>query len=291
MADHAATHRAKAVLRGTVIAVMGIVPTPVLFAIRDRGLKLRNQQRWVRTVKRFFHHWPIANLGTFVVPGEDSIRLVAADTFLIQRLFWLGREGYEPAEAARWQEACGSAHHIVELGANIGWYAVLGARANPAARYVAVEPQPYATSVLRANLELNDITNVEVVEAAVVGPGAPATIKLHFPDATLHNPAPGRAFVSGAEFQLLEAHTTLDVATVGAAATCVGADLIKLDIEGLEADVLAAAESEIATSRPRIFVEIQPEATKLAELISRWEHDHGYRVNPLGRYDLILEPS
>jgi FkbM family methyltransferase len=219
------------------------------------------------------------------------MQLIAADTFLVQRLFWLGRDGYEPIEAARWQAACEDAKHVVELGANIGWYAVLGARANPAARYVAVEPQPFAVSLLRQNLELNGLTNVEVVEAAVVGTDGPATIQLHFPDATLHNPAPGRAFVTGAEFQLLEAHTSLDVPTVGAAPTCAGADVIKLDIEGLEADVLAAAEAEITVARPRIFVEIQPEATKLAQLIARWERDHGYRVNPLGRYDLILEPK
>lgn len=292
MADHSPQNRAKTLLRRIVIAIMGALPTPVLFAIRDRGLKWRRRRLWIRMVKMFFHHWPIERLGSFTVPGEDSIQLVAADTFLIQRLFWLGREGYEPLEAARWQAACIDASHVVELGANIGWYAVLGARANPAARYVAVEPQPFAVSVLRQNLELNAIANVEVVEAAVVATEEPGgTIQLHFPDATLHNPAPGRAFVTGAEFQLLEAHTSLDVPTVGAASTCAGADLIKLDIEGLEADVLAAAEAEITASRPRIFVETQPEATRLAELIGRWERDHGYRVNPLGRYDLILEPQ
>lgn len=43
-----------------------------------------------------------------------------------------------------------------------------GAKAGLAARYVAVEPHPESARICRANLALNDVTSVDVVEAAAV---------------------------------------------------------------------------------------------------------------------------
>lgn len=245
---------------------------------------------WTQLVAKALHHWPIAELGEFSVVDVPGVRFDAIDTWMVHQVFWFGKQGYEPGEADQWVASCRRAERIVEIGANVGWYTVLGASANRSAEYVAVEPQPRAAQSLRRNLELNNLSNVEVVEAAVVGEGAPATISLNFPDATLDNPAPGRAFVSGAEFELLPAHTSITVPTVQALDVIGGADLLKLDIEGLEADVLGAAEEAIAVARPTIFLEVQPEAEQLHALIARWEVELGYAVRASGERDFVLEP-
>lgn len=243
---------------------------------------------WTVAVEKVLHHWPLQKLDVFTLPDDPDIQMDAIDSWMVHRLFWFGRGGYEPGEGERWAAACGQARRVVEIGANVGWYTVLGARANPAAAYVAIEPQPAAANSLRRNVQLNGLTNVEVIEAAVVGVDGPPTVRLNFPDATLDNPAPGRAFVSGAEFQLLPSHRAIDVPTVSAQAVIAGADLLKLDIEGLEADVLSGAEAAIAAARPTIFIEMQPEAHQLRALVDRWRSEYGYSATSIGWNDVVL---
>ena len=67
-----------------------------------------------------------------------------------------------------WRLLCRRSAAVIELGSNIGYWAVQGAKAGPAARYVAVEPHPESARICRANLALNDVTSVDVVEAAAV---------------------------------------------------------------------------------------------------------------------------
>ncbi len=53
----------------------------------------------------------------------------------------------------------------LDVGANIGVFTVLMAKlVGPSGVVVAVEPDPYNLTVLRRNLSINDLTNVEIVE-------------------------------------------------------------------------------------------------------------------------------
>ena len=65
--------------------------------------------------------------------------------------------------------ACTTAATVFDVGANIGIYSVLAARATgPHGRVVAFEPVPANIDLLRRNLESNSVTQgVHVVEAAV----------------------------------------------------------------------------------------------------------------------------
>ncbi len=57
---------------------------------------------------------------------------------------------------------------FVDVGANVGYYALLAAkRVGPRGGVVAIEASPSITCLLRANIALNGFTNVEVVQAAV----------------------------------------------------------------------------------------------------------------------------
>jgi FkbM family methyltransferase len=56
---------------------------------------------------------------------------------------------------------------LVDVGANLGAFAITMSRLCPSARIVAFEPVPSTVSGLRANIAVNGVTNVEVVEVAV----------------------------------------------------------------------------------------------------------------------------
>jgi FkbM family methyltransferase len=66
---------------------------------------------------------------------------------------------------------------VVDIGANIGCFTILAARAvGPTGRVIAVEPASETFSQLRRNIELNQLTNVTLVQAAVSGEPGKVTL-------------------------------------------------------------------------------------------------------------------
>ena len=57
------------------------------------------------------------------------------------------------------------------------------------------------------------------------------------------------------------------------------ADLIKIDVEGMEQDVLKGAERTINEHHPILMVEI---IKSDARTLKQWILDHGYDIYPLG---------
>ena len=56
-------------------------------------------------------------------------------------------------------------------------------------------------------------------------------------------------------------------------------DFIKIDVEGMEVDVLKGAEEIVGKDRPLIYVELNHEQEKREELLA-WMKEHNYKVYP-----------
>jgi FkbM family methyltransferase len=138
---------------------------------------------------------------------------------------------------------------IVDLGSHIGFSVLFFRSRFPDARILAVEPQPESAAVLRRNVA--SLGNVEVLERAV----APEDGVVRFFEAEqpwqsslLRGPA------SANEIQVRA--LTLDqlLSQAGVAAV----DLLKVDIEGVEVEVLRG--SEAVKSARCILIELHPSA-------------------------------
>jgi FkbM family methyltransferase len=140
----------------------------------------------------------------------------------------------------------------VEAGANIGAHTLgLAHLVGPAGRVLAFEPQRPIFQVMCANMALNAITCVETHWAAVGStPGSLAVPRLdlrmpgNFGGIEL---GPGRAAPPVPEEPVPV--VTLDSFALPAC------HLIKIDVEGMEADVLRGAAETIARHRPVIYAE------------------------------------
>jgi FkbM family methyltransferase len=134
---------------------------------------------------------------------------------------------------------------VVEAGANIGSLTVPMAMARPK-RIYAFEPQRLVFQMLCANLVLNGITNV------VARPQALGASYGHIlvPDL---DPEASQSFGSLELGQCREGEKveriTLDSLRLDSCA------LIKCDVEGMEAEVLAGAKETIAEHRPVLYIE------------------------------------
>jgi FkbM family methyltransferase len=126
--------------------------------------------------------------------------------------------------------------------------------AGPDGAITAIEPDPELARRARGNVQLNEVTNVRMIQAAAADRSATAVLY-----------RPGTADTNRARASLLH-HTYLtgqaqEVPTVTLDELCPDpVALIKIDVEGAEADVVAGAAATIARDRPAIIFEYAPEA-------------------------------
>jgi len=142
---------------------------------------------------------------------------------------------------------------FVDVGAHVGYYSVRMARCY---RYVySFEPNPINLEKLRRNLELNKASNVSVYPYALGDRDEVRVLYLADAGSSFHsppvNPYPYKSVV---EVQVKRMDDVLD-----------RADVVKIDVEGWEAYVIAGMHNIIDKYKPALIVE---------------HHEfHGYRIN------------
>lgn len=183
----------------------------------------------------------------------------------------------------------------VDVGANIGLHTVrLAKLAGPQGEVIAVEPDPEIAGRARENIALNGLANARVIQAAASAV-AGETVAL-YRAADLN---PNRAMASLHPHEHLTG-PAIEVQTITIDEACPGpVALIKIDVEGHEAGVVAGAAQTIARYSPAIVFEYAPELLAgQAQGPFRRLADAGYlmyrisnRRNPVtGRCRLELRP-
>jgi FkbM family methyltransferase len=150
---------------------------------------------------------------------------------------------------------------VVEVGANIGAHSVALARACFPGPLYLFEPQHRVFQILCANLALNDIGNAIAYpeacsdeEGLVVIPPLDYGAELNFGGVSVRTDADG---VQGVKVRA----TPLDSLNLAAC------HLLKIDVEGFEAQVLRGAAATIRKFRPLLYVE-NDRAAHQQEIIS-----------------------
>lgn len=139
---------------------------------------------------------------------------------------------------------------VVDVGANIGNHALFWA-GECGAQVLAIEPAPIIFSALRANVEANNLEQRIYVRHYGLGR---ARGLAEFPDVDLSNTGRTR-LIAGATGPLIirPLHDLPEVA-----ATTVR--LLKVDVEGMELDVLEGARPTLERDHPAILVECLDDA-------------------------------
>ena len=168
-----------------------------------------------------------------------------------QQLFYRGR--FEDGEIGFFSELLGQQTQpiILDVGANIGVHALSWAKTIPGSFVYAVEPDPRAVAILQRNVRLNRLKNVAVLKSAVSDHSGQAEFYCCNDDAFSSLKDTGRRPVVS---KSLVPVTTIDEIV---RSTQIGKlDLIKIDVEGLEREVIAGATATLTGMRSALFVEI-----------------------------------
>jgi FkbM family methyltransferase len=145
---------------------------------------------------------------------------------------------------------------VVEVGANLGSHTVALAKASSCV--FAFEPQRLIYQTLCANIAFNQLTNVFAWQAAIGGGHLPRTF---MPELDPHKP-----YNFGAVSMQTEPSSEAVVQLTLDSLNIPQCGLLKIDVEGMELDVLRGAAQMIGRFRPYLYVE-NDRAEKSAALI------------------------
>lgn len=149
--------------------------------------------------------------------GISSVELFGLDEMIIFAFYWVNRSRYDK---------------VVDLGANLGLHSIVLARMGFSVQ--AYEPDPIHLQHLRMHLKMNGIDESVVVHetAVTLNSGAVEFVRVRGNTTGSH--------VLGAKdapYGRLERFTVTSTSIVSAIE---GADLVKMDVEGSEAELLSA---------------------------------------------------
>ncbi|MCW2699644.1 MAG: Methyltransferase, FkbM family [Blastococcus sp.] len=274
-------------------ALVGPMPVPLADALRrvlrpGEGARLPDRMR--RAVLRRLYRGGIPRgVSSFRLVDNAGVEFVAVDSQVLEQLYWCGEQGWEPELLPWWRAFCRRSRSVLELGTNIGYFAVQGGRAAPGVRYVAVEPHPLSAEICRTHLALNSVTSVEVLQAAAVADPAVSSVALLVPADQAATPTV--AFLSS-ETELpvdmaMNVTAVIDVPAIDVRTLLDGVDLIKMDVEGQEHVLLGAMRQHLRQRRPTLFVEVLPGTVQLRALLAELCRTEGYRCYALSRWGAV----
>jgi FkbM family methyltransferase len=218
----------------------------------------------------------------YVTTTRQGLRIEGNTRDWIQRhLYYFGL--WEPSLSAWITSRLQPGDVFIDVGANVGYFTMLAARlVGASGAVVAVEAMPAIYEHLLRHVRANGLTNCRCVNEAAVGPDAP-------PEVTLFWGGEGNIGSSG----MIEREGQARAVRVPARALqviltedeCRRARIIKVDVEGVEAEAIRGLGLESRRFDPRLelIVEVAYEAERLAQ--REWLLGH---LRDLGYFPYVL---
>ena len=168
---------------------------------------------------------------------------------------------YEPSETNFFKQIIPTISEglIIDIGANIGWFTLLFSQFSR--EVIAIEPRPNNFEYLKKNRDSNNLSNVEIINAAVsdsegegivfVLPSAGNSGGTHFKS------DPSEEFINelrNKDYEINKVPILLLDKIIGSRKVA----LIKIDIEGAEPYAIKGALNILKNSKPIILCEINP---------------------------------
>jgi FkbM family methyltransferase len=211
--------------------------------------------------------------------------VLGTDTFIGRSLIEYGE--WTESEISVLRQLLRPGDNVVDIGANIGSHTVALAKAiQPSGRVLAFEPQPKLFQLLASNVTVNGLTNVRLFHA---GCGSADEI-IRIPDINYRANTNYGAIKLNSLRERVESDTStlqhaheVPVRALDGLINLPQLRLIKIDVEGMEPDVIRGAEQTIRKFRPILYVENEfPEISeRLLEIILDLDYAAYWHIAPL----------
>lgn len=197
---------------------------------------------------------------------------------------------WEPLETSVFLEHVKNGNTIVDVGANIGYYTVLGAQAvGTSGRVYAFEPDPTSFGFLRRNVKANGYKNVVLEQKALTN--KPGTLRLYL---STSNMGDHRIYPTGDRAYVDVEGVRLDDYLEGLQSDV---DFIKIDTQGAEVVILEGMKKTLERNRNvKLAIEFWPrglegfghKASQLLEILE----GHGFTFKDIDEnLEVVLETT
>jgi len=212
--------------------------------------KMRTAIKVIRTIR----NWPLfyADALSLIRPKIVVYRLRngiayktrsrSYDKYVISEI-WIDRcytpEGFEVGEGSL----------VVDIGAQIGVFTILAAKASRTGRVFSIEPVPWNFDLLESNILLNNVQNVRPMQLAV-------SHGMGFRELFLSDMSGGHSFLSdlsGSRKIVVEAMSLKDIVERN---NIERIDFLKVDCEGAEYEILFNCPDEVLDIIGKISMEV-----------------------------------
>lgn len=211
------------------------------------------------TLKRFFvEYLPLNIMFLFSKKGKIIKKIQGSEMILDLNDVGISRElaiygVHEKNSTAEVKKIITTGMNILEVGANIGYYALLETSlAGPTGHLYAMEPSPYNFDLLTENLKLNGLKNYDLYQLAAGAEAGRAKFLLS-----------GRSNLSTfiEREDLTGEEIDVDVVTLDEFFKDKKVDFIRMDVEGYEGEILKGAENILnSDKKPKyFFIEVHSE--------------------------------
>ncbi len=181
--------------------------------------------------------------------------------------YWLG--SYEMNKRLAFEREIQPGTVVFDVGANVGYFSLLASElTGKKGQVYSFEPLPRNIEYLKKHISLNDIGNIQVIEAAVSFQSGEALFDLGASSAMGHLSDIGGLRVRMVSLDDLVSEGQLQPP-----------DYMKIDVEGAEYDVLRGAEKIINEFQPTLFMDTHQRAAHQNSI--RYLEEHHYRLEIL----------
>jgi len=221
---------------------------------------------------------------------------------LTKNMSWIASHGVSGEERERGNFVellkIGDFKRFFDVGANIGLYGFLFKALVPGGHVMLFEPDPDNAHFIRKTMLRGELPNVQLLETAVGNHVGEVTFKRDLVTGATGTIRAGASFIERhhkAKPKDIQVRlTTLDRIAEGAG----DPDLVKIDVEGVEADVLDGARNVIDRATPAIFFECNDKNSRsiIFERLQRTgyvmlDFESMSRVNQLSHNNLALHAT
>ena len=176
------------------------------------------------------------------------------DDWVSNQVFWRGWAGYEPETTSVFFRLALESTATIDVGAYVGYFSLLAAHANPAARVLALEPLPTVFSRLVRNVRLNRLS-VECLMAAAGDREGSASFYHQAHDLPTSSSL-SREFMADATGVVASTVRVVRIDDLVRERRIGRVDLVKIDTESTEPAVLAGMAETLSRDRPSIVCEV-----------------------------------
>lgn len=173
-----------------------------------------------------------------------------------------------------------------DIGANIGYYTLLGARCvGSSGRVVALEPNPIVAAILRRNIDINSMKNTDVVQGAA----SRACGSVRLGRARFSSYASGLYCENPVDWIDVRGYS-LDA--LASELKIPAVDLVKLDVEGAEVETIEGMTKILDVDRPKVLMELHSHfGTADSHPAVQKLKNAGYTIRSISENHVVAHPT